>query len=216
MTTDLVATEKPRQLSILDMNPPEKVVAVSHLATILTDIIDKQKLYTVIQGKKHVRVEGWATIGSFLGVYPREKGVQALDDGSYIAEVELVRGDTGLVIGGASSLCSVQEKRWAGADAYARRSMAVTRATGKAFRLSFAWIAAMSGYEACPAEEMPETIKVDAKTVEVYSGTPTELSALKGYLTNQGVHVDKHDAISDAMLGRPKADIATVIKEHKA
>ncbi len=213
MNTDLVVTEKPRQLAILDMAPPEKVVAVSQLATILTDIIEKQKLFTMIQGKKHVRVEGWATIGSFLGVYPREKGVTEQPDGSYVAEVELVRGDTGLVIGGASSLCSVQEKRWAGADAYARRSMAVTRATGKAFRLSFAWIAAMSGYEACPAEEMPEVIKVDAKTVEVYTGTPAELSALKAYLVNQGVHVDKHAAISEAMLGRPKADVSKVIKD---
>lgn len=35
------------------------------------------------------------------------------------------------------------------------RSMAVTRATGKAFRLGFSWVMVMAGYSPTPAEEMP-------------------------------------------------------------
>ena len=39
----------------------------------------------------------------------------------------------------------------------ARRSMAQTRATGKACRLAFSWIMALAGYEPTPAEELPDT-----------------------------------------------------------
>jgi hypothetical protein len=35
--------------------------------------------------------------------------------------------------------------------------MAITRATGKAFRLGFSWIMQLAGYEVVPSEEMPET-----------------------------------------------------------
>jgi len=34
--------------------------------------------------------------------------------------------------------------------------MAITRATGKAFRLAFSWIVVLAGYEATPAEEIVE------------------------------------------------------------
>ena len=48
------------------------------------------------------------------------------------------------------------ERRWNNADEYAVRSMAVTRATGKACRLSFSPIMALAGKATTPAEEMPE------------------------------------------------------------
>lgn len=39
------------------------------VANILKNIIEKQKLYTVIKGRKYVNVEGWVTLGSMLGVF---------------------------------------------------------------------------------------------------------------------------------------------------
>ena len=35
-------------------------------------------------------------------------------------------------------------------------SMAQTRALGKAYRMALGWIMKMAGYEATPAEEMPD------------------------------------------------------------
>ena len=50
---------------------------------------------------------------------------------------------------------------WSTRPRYARRSMAQTRATGKACRLAFSWIMALAGYEPTPAEEMPDTRQSD-------------------------------------------------------
>ena len=39
--------------------------------------------------------------------------------------------------------------------------MAITRATGKAFRLSFSWIMKLAGFQPTPAEEMVDTINAE-------------------------------------------------------
>lgn len=47
------------------------------------------------------------------------------------------------------------EKRWGTADEYAVNSMAQTRASAKALRNAFGWVAELAGYQSTPAEEMP-------------------------------------------------------------
>ncbi len=141
---------------LFDLGPQDMVNSAASLATVLADVIEKQRLYTNIQGKKYVRVEAWATLGTMLGVLPREVAVTETADGSYEAIVELYSTKSGQIVGRGSAICGMDEKRWSGADRYARRSMAVTRATGKAFRLGFSWIMSLAGYQATPAEEMPE------------------------------------------------------------
>ncbi|HLC05561.1 MAG TPA: hypothetical protein VJK02_21185 [Anaerolineales bacterium] len=141
--------------------PPEQVVATAtRVATALKKVIDDRKLFSVIQGGKHVHVDGWTTLGAMLGVLPREVSAERQEDGGYVATVELVRVSDGMVIGRASSLCGMDEvdrsgkASWGSKPEYARRSMAVTRATGKAYRLGFAWIMELAGYKTTPAEEM--------------------------------------------------------------
>jgi len=136
--------------------PADVITQATGIATQLAAIVNSRKLYTVIRGKKHVRVEGWTTLGAMLGVLPREVGVARLDDGGYEAVVELVRASDGAVIGRGSALCGMDEPTWAQRPEYARRSMAVTRATGKAYRLGFSWIMTLAGYSPTPAEEMPD------------------------------------------------------------
>lgn len=147
------------QRSFFTMEPEQQINYASRIATVLADVISKQKLYSEIQGRKYVKVEGWQTLGTFLGVTAKERSVSRLVDGSYEAFVDLVKFADGSVVGGASALCSINEKRWGNADDYARRSMAITRATGKAYRCAFAWIVTLAGYEATPEEEMPREEK---------------------------------------------------------
>ena len=52
--------------------------------------------------------------------------------------------------------CGRDEPDWMKRPAFQRRSMAVTRATGKAARLAFSWIMVLAGFQACPAEEIIE------------------------------------------------------------
>lgn len=60
----------------------------------------------------------------------------------------------GACISRASAECG-EEKPWNTRARYARRSMAQTRATGKACRLAFSWVMSLAGYEPTPFEEMP-------------------------------------------------------------
>lgn len=131
------------------------VQGAREMAGALADVIERQRLATVIQGRKHVNVEGWTTLAVMLGVVARE--VQTVEtDGIYTAVVELVRMSDGACISRASAECG-DESPWNKRPRYARRSMAQTRATGKACRLAFSWIMALAGYEPTPAEEMPDT-----------------------------------------------------------
>ena len=81
-------------------------------------------------------------------------------DGIYVAVVELVRMNDGACISRASAECG-EEKPWNTRAKYARRSMAQTRATGKACRLAFSWIMSLAGYEVTPAEEMTPIIEAE-------------------------------------------------------
>lgn len=148
--------------SLFELEPKAQVEKATEIANALYDVIEKQKLYSIIQGKKYVKVEGWELLGTFLGILPRERAVSCDDAGNFEASVDLIRASDGCVVGGASAICGVDEKRWTHADRYARRSMAITRAIGKAYRCSFSWIVCLAGYEATPEEEIPKEERVNA------------------------------------------------------
>lgn len=136
-------------------SPNDVVIRATGMAKTLADIITSRRLYTTINGKKYVQVEGWSTLGAMMGVLPREVEVYERENGDFEATVELIRTSDCAVVGRASSIVSSDENLWKGRERYARRSMAVTRATGKAYRLGFSWIMSLAGYEPTPAEEMP-------------------------------------------------------------
>jgi hypothetical protein len=145
-------------LGSLSVSGPRDVVAQAVMvAEELARIIRDKKLSRTIQGREFVYVEGWTTLGAMLGVVPREVAVEVTPDGDYLATVELVRVIDSAVIGRGSALCGSDETTWANRTRYARRSMAITRATGKAYRLAFSWVMKLAGYEPTPAE-MPDTM----------------------------------------------------------
>ena len=127
----------------------------------------------MIQGKPHVRVEGWQLVGAMLGV--TAVCVETVEvEGGWKATVEARTAD-GRVIGSASALCTKNEKRgpWKSADDYARLSMAQTRATSKALKGPLGFVISLAGYQTTPAEEMT-FIEADAEA-EVEPATPPEL-----------------------------------------
>jgi hypothetical protein len=154
-------------LGTLSANTPSALVhGAVIVASELANVIKSQNLATTIQGRQHVKVEGWTTLGVMLGCVARE--IETTEhDGIYVAVVELIRMIDGACINRASAECGSDDEKdkygkpiWANRPRYARRSMAQTRATGKACRLAFSWIMSLAGYEVTPAEEMPtEDIK---------------------------------------------------------
>ena len=144
------------ELGTLKASSPAEVIAeATKMATPLAKLIEDRKLYTDIRGKRHVRCEGWTTLAAMLGVTPHEVSVTEPQDGVFVATVELRRMSDGAVIGRASAECgAADEPMWADRPRYARRSMALTRATAKTCRMTFSWIMVLAGYDATPAEEM--------------------------------------------------------------
>lgn len=173
----VIPTVSPVSLGTLQaISPATLVSGAAEMAHELATVIDKQKLFTVIQGKKFVGVEGWTTLAVMLGCVAREVSTTE-QDGIYVAIVELVRISDGVCISSASAECG-DEKPWNTRAKYARRSMAQTRATGKACRLAFSWIMSLAGYEVTPAEEMTPIIEsaAVAETPVVIKATPTRIT----------------------------------------
>lgn len=65
---------------------------------------------------------------------------------------------SGVVVGAAEAECTWEEEGWATRPSNALRSMAQTRAIGKAYRGVFAFVMALAGYVPTPAEEMPDAV----------------------------------------------------------
>ena len=154
--------------------------AAASLATPLKALIDSRSLSSTISGRSYVRCEGWTAMAAMLGITPHEVSVTEAD-GVYTAIVELRRIQDGAVIGRASAECGAPDELdrhgkvlWATRPRYARRSMALTRATSKACRLAFSWIIVLAGYEATPAEEMLD----DGRTLDAApAATPAAATA---------------------------------------
>lgn len=137
-------------------DPAGVVQRVAEVASPLAQFIQERGMSVRIQNREYVKAEGWALMGSMLGVFTRTVSVDALPDGrGYEAMVELVTRD-GAVVGGAVAECSRDESTWATRDDYALKSMAQTRASGKAYRMTFGFVMVAADYEPTPAEEMPQ------------------------------------------------------------
>ena len=134
-------------------DPSEVLSRATEAANALSGAIKEKGLAVKVQGKDHITVEGWQTLGAMLGITavcvwsrPVEKGWEA--------RVE-ARTLDGRVVGAAEAECLRAESRWSRADDYAIRSMAQTRATSKALGSVLRFVVTLAGYSGTPAEEMP-------------------------------------------------------------
>lgn len=127
------------------------------IANTLAPVIENKKLFSTISGRRHVRVEGWQTLGAMLGVFAVETHSATITDDrgktGWEARVE-VRTLGGNVIGAADAQCTRSESTWSNRDDFAIRSMAQTRATSKALRGPLGFIVELAGFSATPAEEL--------------------------------------------------------------
>lgn len=197
-------------LGVLRASTPEKLVeSATAMADALHAVIEKKELYSLIRGKRHVKVEGWTTCLAMLGVMPHEVNVVE-HDGIFVATVEL-RTLRGEVVGRASAECGAPDETdregkqvWSTRSRQARRSMALTRATAKAARLAFSWIIALAGFEATPAEELAH----DEHTGEVLKKAPKEArNRVAHVLKEAGVTRKAFGEFYENAVGRPFVNI---------
>jgi hypothetical protein len=157
----------------------EVIESATAMASALADIIDKQGLYKNIQGRNHVLVDGWTTAAALCGLMPREVACEVIEGGAYVAVVSLVRINDGVELTRASAECGGEgDEIWQKRAAYARRSMAITRATSKVCRIALSWVVTLAGYSGTPAEEMEQAEREIAQRKPVPEKPMAELRTI--------------------------------------
>lgn len=156
-------------------DPVQIVARVGHVAKALGDFIRAHGMAKRLESsaarlkreqkgdpppKEYVFIDGWSFAGQMLGIAAVTREQRDLRDGEgrwygSEARVELVTRD-GHVVGGAIAECSVYEERWQGREPFQIKSMAQTRAVGKAFRTGFGFVMQAAGFESTPGEEFVE------------------------------------------------------------
>lgn len=190
--------------SLAIADPKEMIHRAAQLANALAEIINQQELYVVIKNRKYVKAEGWTTMGAMVGVVPIEVSCDPLPDGKgFKAVIKLVRLNDGMQVGGASAICHLKETGWSNPDDFSTYSKAITRATGKAFRLSFAWIMKLAGYEVTPADELFEVEGSEEEAEEVLQKKLKELQEKKA--AAEGEKAERKTAKVSAFITWPEA-----------
>lgn len=137
-------------------DPVEIIEQATKRANALMQVVRKQGFAKNIQGREYLQLEAWQTLAALSGVTPFCEWSKEIE-GGWEARV-VVRNRMGVDIAAAEAQCTRSERTWASRDEYALRSMAQTRAAGKALRSCLSFIAVLAGFEATPAEEMPEKL----------------------------------------------------------
>ena len=177
MTQEIVITDQPTPLAQMQK---AKAIAKEIAATVGHLIVN-------IQGRQYPTVAWWQAVGWAFNVTSTEVEVtkQATEDGSveYMAVVAIVRIDTGETVSRGSAIASSAERAPWGRAAFSVRSMAITRATGRAYRHGCAIIPPLLKIESTPAEEMPiESAQPEARALPPAassSGSSSVMAMLK-------------------------------------
>ncbi len=151
--TDVVHVETQ---ALVQSDPLPALENTEKLVRYMSEKCTGPRFISNIQGRSYPRVEWWTTVGLALGLQPVEVSSKKIEfEGGYMYEAVVEVRRNGEVITRASAICSTQERSWGNRDEYAVKSMAGTRATGKAYRIGLSALAVMAGLEPTPADEVP-------------------------------------------------------------
>ena len=143
-------------LQLFSRSPKKALSQMQELVQVMSSKCQGKEFIAIINGKQYPKVEWWTTVAATLGLFPVVVYSRRLDregELAYEARVEVRYSDR--VVGAGEAMCSNKETRWSSADEYAIRSMSITRATGKCYRLPLSFLAVMAGLNPTPAEEIP-------------------------------------------------------------
>jgi hypothetical protein len=226
--TELQTITNDNMQLLLKRNPNEETNEASAWSQQLMNIINttlgpngKPTMADTIQGNQYINVEGWQMIAKYAGLYVETVDVTPEYEKEeligYKATVILVNKDTGIKAGGATSLCGMTEntvigQKNDGSKRNACMSMAQTRATSRAIRSNFGFVAKMAGYQATPAEEMVnletnpvQTITTKPKPQPIPQPTPPPQPQYQGATTieHKGMSADIPIQIDDSAIDCP-------------
>lgn len=156
-------------------DPELIVVEARRAAQVLKDVISKKDKPVKFNGEQYLEFEDWQTVGKFYGITAKVLETKFIDYGGaqgFEARAVAVTIANGVEVSAADAMCLNDEANWGMRAEYdwengkkvkigerpvplfQLRSMAQTRACGKALRNVLAWVVVLAGYRPNVAEEM--------------------------------------------------------------
>lgn len=148
-STELAVQEVQRAPLVLEGDPEEQLAFATKAANALMKVVKPKK----INNRDYLEFGAWQTLGRFFGSTVGVEWTKEIGPGEGW-EARAVVYRNGEVISAAEAMCLRSERNWKTRDDFALRSMAQTRASAKALRNAFGWVAELAGYASTPAEEM--------------------------------------------------------------
>ena len=162
--------------------PPKEVMQYAQAAAReIVDVARSGNLLANVGGREYPLTECMTLIGRLTGhtvrvewsrKVPAEWGI---GDGWEARAV--VMDSAGREVAAAESMCLRSERAWSKRDEFAVRSMAQTRASGKALRLALGYIVTLAGWEALPAEEITDEMRGRGGPAQAPRPTPGDRDA---------------------------------------
>jgi hypothetical protein len=179
--------ERRASVSLFNGATPDLIIGgATEVATLFSDIVKRQRMFTRIGGRDHILIEAWQTIGTLTGVFATEAGgvrelpwpeIESVDaSDEHYAAILQSRGlgrawgyaaafravKDGREVGWGEGRVTRSERTWAGRDDYALASMAQTRGQSRALGAPLRFIVKLAGYEATLPDDMPQEPGRDA------------------------------------------------------
>lgn len=196
------ALENIRNETTLFNSDPEKAYKeAQRLINVVSSRCKGPSYVSMINGKAYPRIEWWATVSASLGLFPRvvySRRLEREDEIAYEAKVEIHRN--GEVVSSGEAMCSSKEARWANADEYAIRSMAITRASGKSYRIPLSFLAVMAGLEATPAEEISLESIQKSEAQKSSPATDKQIETLGGLITDDRLTHEEQTRLRGSLI----------------
>lgn len=176
----LVVTPSKKEL-VLEGDPEQQLAFAMKAANALMKAVKQKPKPVMIRGEQYLEYGDWQTLARFFGATASVAWTKPMLDAkgnvrAYEARAEVLHN--GVVISSAEAMCTREEPNWRTRDEFMLRSMAQTRASAKALRNAYGWVAELAGMKATPAEEMGSElyditpIKADAVVVSTGDDTP--------------------------------------------
>lgn len=154
VSQEVVAVTPPiKKELILEGDPQAQLAFAKKAAGALMMWVKQKPKKVLIRGEQYLEFGDWQIIGRFYGATVGVEWTKPIDKG-YEARAVVMRD--GVVISSAEAMCTRSERNWKDRDEFMLKSMAQTRASAKALRQAFGWVAELAGMKSTPAEEMGE------------------------------------------------------------
>jgi hypothetical protein len=200
--------------ALFSQDPEQAFIEAQRIVSVVAQRCTGPGYIVNIKGKQYPKIEWWTTVSASLGLFPQVVFAQRLDregEIAYEAKVAVYRQNQ--IVASGEAMCSSKEERWSHADEYAIKSMAITRASGKAYRIPLSFLAVMAGLEATPAEEIP-VVERSRQNSNGVGATEKQLASLKNLLRDQRITEDERLRIQNLLLDGVGKERASTIMEY--